>query len=105
MTYWRKFVNEGRTIRWDLNMEYIENQLVAMQHYGIREDINTVNANDYVDLTYFNNCGAKDFTKFIEENIDPVFPEDMDYDSFKARALAIDGMKAEDVPEYVELDR
>ena len=105
MTYWRKFVNEGRTIRWDLNMEYIENQLVAMQHYGIRDDINTVNANDYVDLTYFNNCGAKDFTKFIEENIDPVFPEDMDYDSFKARALAIDGMKAEDVPEYVELDR
>ncbi len=105
MTYWRKFVNEGRTIRWDLNMDYIENQLVAMQHYGIREDINTVNANDYVDLSYFNNCGAKDFTKFIEENIDPVFPEDMDYDSFKARALAIDGMKAEDVPEYVELDR
>ena len=105
MTYWRKFVAEGRTIRWDLNMDYVENQLVAMQHYGIREDINTVNANDYVDLTYFNNCGARDFTEWCEENIDPVFPEDMDYDSFKARALAIDGMKAEDVPEYVELDR
>ena len=28
-------------------------------------------------------------------------PEDMDYDSFKARALAIDGMKAEDVAEMI----
>jgi hypothetical protein len=76
-----------------------------MVHYGIRDDINKVNLDDYIDLTYFNNCGAKDFVKFLEENIDPVFPLDMDYESFKARALAIDGMKAEDVPEYVELDR
>ena len=105
MTYWRKFVNEGRTIRWDLNLDYMRNQLNTMAYYGIRDDINTVNVEDYVDLTYFNNCGAKDFTQFIEENIDPVFPEGMDYESFKARALAIDGMKAEDVPEYVELDR
>ncbi|MCF0151113.1 MAG: ABC transporter substrate-binding protein [Firmicutes bacterium] len=104
MTYWRKFVNEGRTIRWDLNMEYMRNQLNTMAYYGIRDDINTVNVEDYVDLTYFNNCGAKDFVAFIEKNIDPVFPEGMDYDSFKARALAIDGMKAEDVPEYVERD-
>ena len=105
MTYWRKFVNEGRTIRWDLNKEYMQNQLGTMVHYGIRDDINKVNLDDYIDLTYFNNCGAKDFVKFLEENIDPVFPLDMDYESFKARALAIDGMKAEDVPEYVELDR
>ena len=83
----------------------MRNQLNTMAYYGIRDDINTVNVEDYVDLTYFNNCGAKDFTQFIEENIDPVFPEGMDYESFKARALAIDGMKAEDVPEYVELDR
>lgn len=105
MTYWRKFVNEGRTIRWDLNLDYMRNQLNTMAYYGIRDDINTVNVEDYVDLTYFNNCGAKDFTKFIEENIDPVFPEGMDYESFKARALAIDGMTADKIPEYVELDR
>ena len=83
----------------------MRNQLDTMVHYGIRDDINTVNVEDYVDLTYFNNCGARDFVEFIETNIDPVFPEGMDYESFKAKALAIDGMKAEDVPEYVELDR
>ncbi len=105
MTYWRKFVHEGRTIRWDLNMDYMRNQLGTMVHYGIRDDINTVNVEDYVDLTYFNNCGARDFGEWCKTNIDPVFPESMDYDSFKAKALAIDGMKAEDVPEYVELDK
>ncbi|MBQ0059721.1 MAG: ABC transporter substrate-binding protein [Lachnospiraceae bacterium] len=105
MTYWRKFVDEGRTIRWDLNLDYMRNQLNTMAYYGIRDDINTVSVEDYVDLTYFNNSGAKDFEEFIKENIDPVFPEGMDYESFKAKALAIDGVAAEDVPEYVELDR
>ena len=95
----------GTTIRWDLNLDYMRNQLNTMAFYGIRDDINTVNVEDYVDLTYFNNCGAIDFVTFIEENIDPVFPEGMDYDSFKAKALAIDGVAAEDVPEYVERDR
>lgn len=105
MTYWRKFVDEGRTIRWDLNIDYMRNQLNTMAFYGIRDDINTVNVEDYVDLTYFNNSGAKDFEEFIKENIDPVFPEGMDYESFKAKALAVDGVAAEDIPEYVELDR
>lgn len=104
MTFWRKFVDEGRTIRWDLNIDYMRNQLKTMQELGVRDDINTVNVEDYVDLSYFDNCGAKDFTEFIEENIDSVFPEGMDYDSFKAKALAIDGVKAEDIPEYSDLD-
>lgn len=103
--FWRKFVNEGRTLRWDLNTDYMNNQLKAMQYYGVRDDINTVNLDDYVDLQYFNNCGAEDFNEFIRVNIDPVFPEGQDWESYYKRALAIDGVEEKDIPEYVQLDR
>lgn len=105
MTFWRKFVDEGRTIRWDLNTDYMKNQLATMKELGVRDDINSVNVLDYVDTSYFDACGAKNFTEFIETNIDPVFPEGMDYESFKAKALAIDGIDPDDIPEYAELDR
>ena len=103
MTFWKKFVNEGRTIRWDLNLDYMKNQLATMQKYGVRDDINTVNVEDYVDLSYFDASGSKDFTQFITDNIDPVFPEGMTYKDFKAKSLAIDGVDEADIPEYAEL--
>lgn len=103
--FWRKFVNEGRTLRWDLNVEYMKNQLAAMRHYGVRDDINNVNVEDYVDLQYFNNCGCQDFTEFIKTNIDPIFPEGQEYNVFYERALAIDGINENNIPDYVQLDR
>ena len=103
--FWRKFVNEGRTLRWDLNRSYMDNQLATMRHYGIRDDINNVNLDDYVDLTYFNNSGADDFEKFIKENIDPVFPEGQSWEDYYKRALAIDGVEEKDIPEYASIDR
>lgn len=105
MTFWRKFVDEGRTIRWDLNIDYMRNQLKTMAELHVRDDLNKLKVEDYVDLSYFNASGARDFKQFISENIDPVFPEGMDYKSFRARALAIDGVKDGEFPEYAELDR
>ena len=102
--FWRKFVNEGRTLRWDLNVDYMRNQLNTMKHYGIRDDINTVNVEDYVDLQYFNNSGAINFEEFIKKNIDPVFPETQDWETYNKVALAIDGINESDIPEYVTLD-
>lgn len=103
--FWRKFVNEGRTLRWDLNRSYMDNQLATMRHYGVRDDINSVDLDNYVDLTYFNNSGADDFTQFISKNIDPVFPEGQSWEDFYARALAIDGVEEKDIPEYASVDR
>lgn len=102
MTYWRKFVDEGRTIRWDLNEEYIENQLDTMREYHIRDDINQLDLLDYCDMTYMDNSGAKDFEQFIKDNIDSVFPEGMAYEDFKAKAMAVDGSEDYDTSQYEE---
>ena len=102
MTYWRKFVKEGRTIRWDLNKDYIKNQQDYCRENGIREDINGLDLRDYCDMTYMDACGAIDFEQFIKDNIDEPFPEGMEYEDFKKKAMAIDGAENYDTSQYEE---
>ncbi len=104
-TYWRKFCKEGRTIRWDLNEQYMENQINEMRRLGVRDDINTVSVDQVVDTQYLDNSGADNFDEFIKKNIDPVFPENISFKKFKAKAYAIDGVDPDDVPEYSELEK
>jgi len=92
MTMYKKLVQEGRTIRWDLNMQYYQNQIDTFRAYNIREDINSVNVRDYVDLSYYENCGAYDFETFIREEVDPIFPVGMTYEQFRAKAVERDGI-------------
>lgn len=102
MTFWRKFVDEGRTIRWDLNEDYINNQLEYYRQNHIRDDINTLNLVDFCDMTYMNASGADNFETFIKENIDSPFPTGMSYEDFKKKALAIDGAEDYDTSQYEE---
>lgn len=104
-TYWRKFCEEGRTIRWDLNREYMYNQMHTMASLGVRDDINNLELDDFIDTSYFENSGAQDFNEFIATNIDPVFPEDISFEEYKEKAYAIDGVNPEDVPEYSEFEK
>ena len=92
MTLYKKLNEEGRTIRWDLNREYMENQLSAMQKYHVRDDINNVNLDEYIDLSYFEACGAKDFEAFLTESVDPVFPLGMTYEEWRAKAVEVDNI-------------
>ena len=90
MTMWKKTNEEGRTISWDLVMDEMNNQLEAMQKYNVQTDINTVNVEDYVDTSYFDACGAKDFKTFIKEEVDPVFPLGMSFEDWLTKAKEVD---------------
>lgn len=95
MTLWKKLNEEGRTITWKLNREYVHNQMKTMKRLGIRDDINSLNIDDYIDLSYFENSGAKDFDVFIKEEVDPIFPLGMSYEDWRAKAVEIDNIKEE----------
>lgn len=94
MTIWKKTNEEGRTISWDLKMDELKNQLEVMQKYGVQNDVNTVNVEDYVDTSYFDACGAKDFQTFIKEEVDPVFPLGMSFEDWKTKAMEVDNITA-----------
>lgn len=91
-TLYKKLNEEGRTISWALNRENMQNQLDAMKLHNVRPDINSVNLDDYIDLTYFNDCGARDFDEFIKTDVDPIFPLGMSYTDWRAKAVEIDGI-------------
>jgi len=94
MTMWKKTNQEGRTISWDLNIDELKNQLATMQKLGVSKDINNVKVEDYVDTSYLEASGAKDFKAFIKEKVDPVFPLGMSYADWLAKAKAIDNITA-----------
>ena len=95
MTLWKKLNEEGRTITWKLNRDYVHNQMKTMRRLGVRDDINSLNIDDYIDLSYFENSGAKDFDVFIKEQVDPIFPLGMSYEDWRAKAVEIDNIKEE----------
>lgn len=95
MTLWKKLNEEGRTITWKLNREYVHNQMKTMRRLGVRDDINSLDIDDYIDLSYFDNCGAKDFDVFIKEEVDPIFPLGMSYEDWRAKAVEVDNIKEE----------
>ncbi|PCG19840.1 ABC transporter substrate-binding subunit SaoX [Brachyspira sp. G79] len=95
MTLWKKLNEEGRTITWKLNRDYVHNQMKTMRRLGVRDDINSLDIDDYIDLSYFDNCGAKDFDVFIKEQVDPIFPLGMSYEDWRAKAVEVDNIKEE----------
>ncbi|WP_297205334.1 ABC transporter substrate-binding subunit SaoX [uncultured Brachyspira sp.] len=95
MTLWKKLNEEGRTITWKLNRDYVHNQMKTMRRLGVRDDINSLDIDDYIDLSYFDNCGARDFDEFIKEEVDPIFPLGMSYKEWRAKAVEVDNIKEE----------
>ncbi|PPS21293.1 ABC transporter substrate-binding subunit SaoX [Brachyspira murdochii] len=95
MTLWKKLNEEGRTITWKLNRDYVHNQMKTMKKLGVRDDINSLDIDDYIDLSYFDNCGAKDFDVFLKEEVDPIFPLGMSYEEWRAKAVGVDNIKEE----------
>lgn len=94
MTMWKKTNEEGRTISWDMNVDELKNQLAAMQKYNVQNDINTVDVENYVNTSYFDACGAKDFQTYIKDEVGPVFPLGMSYEDWKKKAMEIDNIQA-----------
>lgn len=94
MTMWKKTNQEGRTISWDLKIDELKNQLAAMQKYNVQADINNVNVEDYVNTSYLEASGAKDFETFIKEEVDPVFPLGMSFEDWKVKAKQVDNISA-----------
>ena len=93
MTLYKKLNEEGHTIRWDINMDYMQNQLDTMKEFNVRDDLNDVDLTEYIDLTYFNNCGADDFETFIREKVDPVFPLGITYEEWREKAVQVAGVE------------
>jgi len=88
MTIYKKTVGEGRTLTWKITGEEYKNNLEMYKEYKKMDKVPSYD--EVVDKSLLDSCGADDFDKFIEEKVDPVFPKDMSYDDWKAKAIKLD---------------
>lgn len=89
MTIYKKTVGEGRTLTWKITGDEYKNNLALYKEYKALEEIPTYE--QVVNDKLLKSCGADDFDKFIKEKVNPVFPEKMNYEDWKAKAMEIDG--------------
>lgn len=89
MTIYKKTVGEGRTLTWKITGDEYKNNLALYKEHKALEEIPTYE--QVVNDKLLKSCGADDFDKFIKEKVNPVFPEKMNYEDWKAKAMEIDG--------------
>lgn len=88
MTIYKKTVGEGRTLTWDIgDGTAYKNNLKMYKDLKALEEIPSYE--EVVDDSILKSCGADDFDTFIKEKVDPVFPQGMDYETWKEKALSI----------------
>jgi NitT/TauT family transport system substrate-binding protein len=86
MTIFKKTVSEGRTITWEINRKYLQDEM----NYQIK--VGTLDAAPKMDdLVYDNNLkesGVDDFNSFIKTEVDPFYPVTLSYDEWKKIAVS-----------------
>jgi NitT/TauT family transport system substrate-binding protein len=88
MTIFKKTVEEDRTMRWDI---YPENVQEALNwNLGTQTLDQAAQNMTYLQTELLAQAGTDDFTKFIKDKVDPVFPLGMTYEDWKKKAYTIE---------------
>lgn len=91
MTIYKKTVEEGRCLTWDVHRDRIqENYEINQSTPGLTDYKEFAPLDEWVDTTLLEQCGADDFDTFIKEKVDPIFPVGISYEQWKQKAQKID---------------
>jgi NitT/TauT family transport system substrate-binding protein len=90
MTIYNKTIKEGRSMTWVIDNDACDYHFEEAKQMGLADYQSYLPAEEYVDTTLLNDCGADNFSTFIKNKVDPVFPVTMTYDEWKAKAQTID---------------
>jgi NitT/TauT family transport system substrate-binding protein len=89
MTIYNKTVKEGRTLTWVVSNADFDYHFSEAKAMGLADYQTYITADKYVDATLLGQSGADEFSKFIKDKVDPVFPTTMTYEQWKAKAQSV----------------
>jgi len=92
MTIYKKTVGEGRTLTWKVDLQNFTDEIEFEKSKGTLESAPDVN--QFIQTKLLDECDADNFDTFIKEKVDPVFPQGMAYEQWKAKAYELEGIKA-----------
>lgn len=90
MTIYKKCVEEGRTLTWQIEEENFQHAYNVYEKYDLIEKLPEFE--DLIAYDIYNAANLDDFDEFIKEKVDPIFPIGMGYEEFKQKAMEIDGI-------------
>jgi NitT/TauT family transport system substrate-binding protein len=86
MTIYRKTVEEGRTLTWEIDKRAIQDEMEFEMKVGTLSAAPKMN--ELVNDNLVKESGAEDFKTFIKAKIDPIFPLKMSYADWRKRVMA-----------------
>lgn len=91
MTIYRKTVQEGRTLTWEVDPQALVRTFENSKQLGITKwlKFDKLDAS-FIDTSMMDQAGVDDFDEFIKTKVDPIFPVGMSYEDWKNKALEID---------------
>jgi NitT/TauT family transport system substrate-binding protein len=89
MTIYNKTVKEGRSLTWAVDRKDFDYHFEEAKAMGLADYQEYESSDKYLDTTLLDQCGADDFSQFIKDKVDPVFPEGMTYEQWKAKAETV----------------
>jgi len=90
MTIYKKTVEEGRTLTWELNRDNMEELFMDSKEAGIKNFLDYKSDPNFANTMLLEQAGVDDFDQFIKDKVDPVFPLGMSYKDWKKKAMEID---------------
>jgi NitT/TauT family transport system substrate-binding protein len=86
MTIYKKTVEEGRTLTWEMDKRYLQNEIDYVMKVGTTKEVPP--AAQMLDDKLFKEAGTDDFRTFIKTKVDPLFPSKLTYTDWKKKVMA-----------------
>ena len=87
MTMYKKCVEEGRTLIWQIDNDSFKHAYDVYERYNLIEELPEFE--DIIAYDIYEKAELDDFEKFIEEKVEKDFPLGMSYEEYKAKAEEI----------------
>lgn len=105
-TIYMKTVKEGRTLTWQFSEKNLENYIANYTKFDHIPEEDIPNINDvekFMSTDLIKECGVEDFSDFITNTVEPMYPTGITFEDWLAKAKEIDGITTNEYDDAAEI--
>ena len=105
-TLYMKTVKEGRTLTWQFSEKNLENLVANWNQYDTIPEEDRIKINDlqeFMSTNLIEDCGVEDFSDFIANEVEPLYPTGISFEDWLAKAKSIDGITSNEYDNAADL--
>lgn len=105
-TIYMKTVKEGRTLTWQFSEKNLENYIANYTKFDHIPEEDIPNINDvekFMSTDLIEECGVEDFSDFIANTVEPMYPTGITFEDWLAKAKEIDGITTNEYDDAAEI--